>query len=222
MRKTPYPPRRFSRLKLRFTQVETMFPDLTCDDVFLIESRRLWLRWPRLADVPAMTRYCSRAEVALMTAGIPHPYPKGSAERFIYASREANAEGRQLNLALTFRGGKRDAIGTIGLAARAQGRLSIGYVLAPEHWGLGLMTEAVAAIVETGFQLTQACEITTNVFLQNATSRRVLEKNGFESTGRNRQGAPARGGLIDCTGHRLPREIWAARRVAVGMESKAS
>ena len=27
-----------------------MFPDLTRDDVFRLETRRLWLRWPRAAD----------------------------------------------------------------------------------------------------------------------------------------------------------------------------
>ena len=33
-----------------------MFPDLTRDDVFRLETRRLWLRWPRLADVQAIVR----------------------------------------------------------------------------------------------------------------------------------------------------------------------
>ena len=31
-----------------------MFPEIAKDDVFRIETRRLWLRWPRLADAPAM------------------------------------------------------------------------------------------------------------------------------------------------------------------------
>ena len=34
----------------------TMFPDLTRDDVFRLETRRLWLRWPRLADAQAIVR----------------------------------------------------------------------------------------------------------------------------------------------------------------------
>ena len=33
-----------------------MFPEIAKDDVFRIETRRLWLRWPRLADAPAMER----------------------------------------------------------------------------------------------------------------------------------------------------------------------
>ena len=51
-----------------------MFPDLTRDDVFRLETRRLWLRWPRLADVQAIVRLAGEKAVADMTARIPHPY----------------------------------------------------------------------------------------------------------------------------------------------------
>ena len=52
-----------------------MFPDLTRDDVFRLETRRLWLRWPRHADVQAIVRLAGETAVAEMTASIPHPYP---------------------------------------------------------------------------------------------------------------------------------------------------
>ena len=60
-----------------------MFPDLARDDVFRIETARLWLRWPRIGDAAAMHKYGSQWEVARYTDRIPHPYPPGSAERFI-------------------------------------------------------------------------------------------------------------------------------------------
>ncbi len=38
-----------------------MFPDLTRDDVFRIETKRLWLRWPRIQDaVPSSGSPASR------------------------------------------------------------------------------------------------------------------------------------------------------------------
>ena len=92
-----------------------MFPDLARDDVFRLETARLWLRWPRAPDAPAIHRFCSQWEVARYTARIPHPYPAGSAERFIYAAREANASGRDLTLVLTPIKGKRDAVGSTSL-----------------------------------------------------------------------------------------------------------
>ena len=122
-----------------------MFPDLARDDVFRIETPRLWLRWPRIGDAAATHKFCSQWEVARYTARIPHPYPQGSAERFIYAAREANASGRDLTLVMTPIKGKRDAVGSISLESRGRDRLALGYVLAPQTWGKGLATEATRA-----------------------------------------------------------------------------
>ena len=63
-----------------------MFPDLTRDDVFRIETKRLWLRWPRVQDAAAIERLAGDKEVAEMTANIPHPFPTGSGERFAFES----------------------------------------------------------------------------------------------------------------------------------------
>ncbi len=192
-----------------------MFPDLARDDVFRLETARLWLRWPRAADAPAIHRYCSRWEVAQFTARIPHPYPPGTAERFIFAAREANASGRDLTLVMTPIRDKREAIGAVSLEARGLERLTLGYALAPEAWGKGLASEAVEAMIEAGFVLTNAVEIVANVRVENAPSRRVIEKAGLQFTGAGLQGAPARGGMVQCDRFGLTREAWAARRAAL-------
>jgi RimJ/RimL family protein N-acetyltransferase len=152
-----------------------MFPDLARDDVFRLETARLWLRWPRAADAPAIHRYCSRWEVAEFTARIPHPYPPGTAERFIYAAREGNASGRDLTLVMTPIRDKREAIGAVSLEGRGLDRLSLGYALAPETWGKGLASEAVEAMVKAAFSLTDAVELDASSRVENAASRRVLE-----------------------------------------------
>src|SRR5512134_4101613 len=72
---------------------KTMFPDLTRDDVFRLETRRLWLRWPRLADAQAIVRLAGEKAVAEMTARIPHPYHPEDAERFVFQARRSNADG---------------------------------------------------------------------------------------------------------------------------------
>jgi RimJ/RimL family protein N-acetyltransferase len=189
-----------------------MFPDLARDDVFRLETRRLWLRWPRTADATAIERYSSRWEVAKMTARIPHPYPPGEAERFIFAAREANALGRDLILVIAPTRGKRDAIGMISLESRRQGRLTLGYALAPEAWGKGLATEAAAAALDAAFTLTSAIEILATAHVENPASRRVLEKCGFSFIGTGLEGAPARGGMVPCDRFRLERAAWTARR----------
>jgi RimJ/RimL family protein N-acetyltransferase len=196
-----------------------MFPDLARDDVFRLETPRLWLRWPRASDAPAIQRYCSRWEVAQFTARIPHPYPPGTAERFIFAARNGNASGRDLTLVMTPIRGKREAFGAVSLEGRAQNRLTLGYALAPEAWGKGLASEAIEVMAEAAFVMTSAVEIDASVRVENPTSRRVLEKAAFELTGTGLQGAPARGGLVTCDQFRLTREEWTARRAAVSAQA---
>jgi RimJ/RimL family protein N-acetyltransferase len=185
-----------------------MFPDLAKDDIFRLETARLWLRWPRAADAAAFQRFCSLWDVARYTARIPHPYPPGSAERFIYAAREGNAAGRDLCLAITPKKGKREVVGSLTLESRGADRLTLGYALAPEAWGKGLATEASRAMVETGFALTNAVEILATVGVENEASRRVLAKCGFEHVSTGLRGAPARGGLVESHNLRLTREAW--------------
>jgi RimJ/RimL family protein N-acetyltransferase len=186
-----------------------MFPDLARDDVFRVETARLWLRWPRIGDAAALHKFCSRWEVVRFTARIPHPYPQGSAERFIYAAREANASGRDLTLVMTPIKGKRDAIGSISLESRGNDRLALGYVLAPDDWGKGLATEAGQAMIDAGFGLTPAVEITASVRVENEASRAVVEKCGFTLVSTGPKGAPARGGMVECHSFRLSRADWA-------------
>jgi RimJ/RimL family protein N-acetyltransferase len=196
-----------------------MFPEIAKDDVFRLETRRLWLRWPRLSDAPAIERYSSKWEVARYTAHMPHPYPKGSAERFIYAAREANSLGRDLTLALTPIASPRKVVGAISLERRGLDRLTLGYALAPEVWGRGYATEAVRAMVDAAFGLTSAAEIEAGVHVENPASRRVLEKAGFVHVGRGLRGAPARGAMVECDAFALKRANWAARSEAPALEA---
>jgi RimJ/RimL family protein N-acetyltransferase len=189
-----------------------MFPNIVKDDIFRLETARMWLRWPRASDAAAVHRYCSRWEVAQYTARIPHPYPKGSAERFIYAAREDNASGRALTLMLTPTRGKRQPIGAVSLEARGVDRLTLGYALAPEVWGQGFASEAVEAMVQVAFSLTHVVEINASVRVENPASRRVLEKAGLVYVGSGPQGAPARGALVQCDRLQIDRAGWAARR----------
>ena len=77
-----------------------MFPEITRDDIFRLETQRLWLRWPRAADAEAIARYCNDPEVALKTTTIPFPYSQSDAEHFVLRTRSENTEGSALYLAL--------------------------------------------------------------------------------------------------------------------------
>ncbi|MGB3582382.1 MAG: GNAT family protein, partial [Roseiarcus sp.] len=109
---------------------------------------------------------------------------------------------------------------------RGKDRLALGYVLAPEAWGKGLATEAAQAMIEAGFGLTPAVEILASVRVENEASRAVIEKCGFALAGTGPQGAPARGGMVECHSFRVRRADWAEagaqRRAAAADLARAS
>lgn len=184
------------------------FPDLTCDDIFRLETKRLWLRWPRASDVAAIGAFAALPEVARMTAAIPHPYPVREAERFILHTRAENASGSALHLALTQKTGARPVIGLISAIMTEKDEAEIGYAVAPQAWGKGFATEAVTALVDAIFSLTDALRIHANSRLGNFASRRVLEKAGFTHIDTGLDLLPARGGLHSCDRFCLGRIDW--------------
>ena len=193
-----------------------MFPDLTADDIFRIETKRLWLRWPRASDAPAITSFVSLADVARMTASIPHPYPPGEAERFIMKARTGNASATALVLAITQKGGASQTIGLVSATLAAGKDIEFGYVLAPPVWGKGFASEAIKALAGAVFSLTRANWILACARTNNIASRRVLEKTGFAFVDTGLDFLPARGGLHPCDRFQLDRKTWAASRRAGG------
>jgi len=193
-----------------------MFQDLTSDDIFCIETKRLWLRWPRAADAPAITSFAKLAEVAQLTAEIPHPYPQGEAERFIFKARADNASGTALVLAITQKAGARQVIGLISATPASAADIELGYVLAPPMWGKGFTSEVAKPFVDTLFRLSMANRIVANSRVHNIASRRVLEKTGFAFIGSGLHFLSARGGMHPCDRFQLDRKTWAANLIAAG------
>lgn len=58
-------------------------------------------------------------------------------------------------------------------------RAEVGYILGPEWWGKGLMTEVVTRVLDFGFDTMGLHSIEAQTDPDNAASRRVLEKLGF-------------------------------------------
>jgi len=186
-----------------------MFPDLTRDDVFRLETRRLWLRWPRLADAQAIVRLAGEKAVAEMTARIPHPYSPEMAERFIFQARQSNADGLSLQLAITPKGKPNSLIGLVGIGPSPEdGRPSLGYWLGIPYWGQGYATEAARALIDAFFAYGHEDELTASARVINPSSRRVLEKCGFAYQGSGLAELQARGGFYPADHFRLDRRAW--------------
>lgn len=188
-----------------------MFPPITRDDVFRIETPRLWLRWPHLGDGPAIRAFASCAEVALMTASIPHPYPAGEEARSIDTVRARNLRGETLELLIERKTPQREVIGTVLVRSEAERDPMLGYALHPRFWGQGYASEAAKAMIETVFLLTEAERIAATVQIENAASRHVLDKLGFRMTGERSRVSPLRNVVESLADYTLTREAYQAQ-----------
>ena len=91
-------------------------------------------------------------------------------------------------------------VGSIGLFVGSdvfEKSAELGYWLAEEYWGEGIMTEAVKQICREAFERFEIVRIYAEPFAHNTGSRRVLEKAGFSQEGIMRKGVYKKGKIDD-------------------------
>ena len=128
--------------------------------------------------------------------GLPYPYTEQDGKEFISAMLAAN-ENDTFAFAITVNG---KVIGGIG--AFRQGNIhrqtaELGYYIAEEYWGKGIMTEAVKQLCDYVFSNTDIIRIYAEPFAYNIGSCRVLEKAGFQYEGTLRSNALKNGNVFD-------------------------
>ena len=173
-----------------------MFPDLLRDDVFRLETRRLWLRWPRAADAALIASLAGERDVAETTAHIPHPFPPGAAADFVLKARAANMGGGELVLALTPKARPSETIGAIVLRQSGERNAALDFWLGKPFWSQGYVSEAARALVDMAFSYTDLAEIHASVRQDHGAAHGALEACGFQAAGQGVEMAPARGGMI--------------------------
>jgi ribosomal-protein-alanine N-acetyltransferase len=75
------------------------------------------------------------------------------------------------------------------------GRVEIGYGVAPLHQGRGIGTQAADLLVSQAFQFLEVAEVFAESSVVNPASRRVLEKAGFQHIGQ--RDTESEDGLVD-------------------------
>ena len=97
-------------------------------------------------------------------------------------------------------------------------RAMMAYSLAREFWGRGIMTQALAAVIDLCFEKLELNRVEAMYFVGNEGSGRVMEKNGMEREGLQRQGMKAKGVYHDTVMHGMTRDMWLERRGERGLE----
>jgi [ribosomal protein S5]-alanine N-acetyltransferase len=142
-----------------------------------LQTSRLILRRPRGEEAPLIFRaYGQDAEVTRYLMWRPHQdvqEAQAAVERFL----SGWAAGTQFCWLIFAREGN-ELAGSIA-ARRDENGVNLGYLLARPHWGRGLMTEAVAAVVRWAYSDPSVFRIWAACDVENEASARVLEKTGF-------------------------------------------
>lgn len=128
--------------------------------------------------------------------GLPYPYTEKDAVEYITAMLSAD-ENETFAFAITI---DDKVIGSIG--AFRQGNIhrrtaELGYYLAEDNWGKGIMTQAVKQICNYVFDKSDVIRIYAEPFAYNTASCRVLEKAGFQYEGTLRKNAVKNGRVVD-------------------------
>lgn len=128
--------------------------------------------------------------------GLPYPYTEKDAEDYITAMLCADKSAVfAYAICLEDR-----AVGSIGAFRQSNIHFrtaELGYYLAREYWGRGIVTEAVRQLCERVFAQTDILRIYAEPFSDNVGSRRVLEKAGFQLEGTLRRSAVKEGEVLD-------------------------
>ena len=128
--------------------------------------------------------------------GLPYPYTEQDGTDYISAMLSAD-ENEAFAFAITV---DEKVVGSIGIFR--QGNIhrqtaELGYYIAEEYWGKGIMTEAVKQICGFVFDKSDIIRIYAEPFAYNGASCHVLEKAGFQYEGTLRSNAVKNGEIID-------------------------
>lgn len=155
------------------------------------------LRQWRQSDAADVARYADNEQIARNLRDVfPHPYTLADARDYVDSCLAGDPE-MSLCRAIAV---DDHAVGSIALCRGSdvyQKTAELGYWLAEDFWGRGIMTQTVRQICREGFSRWDIQRIYAEPFAHNIASRRVLEKAGFTLEGIMRRGVFKRGQVCD-------------------------
>jgi RimJ/RimL family protein N-acetyltransferase len=170
----------------------------------VLETERLTLRRPTLADVKAIARLANDRRIAENTRRLPHPYLQDHAIDFVRA-----LAGDIRNTVFLIEH-NHSPLGMVGIDWRDPDAPELGYWLGVEHWGRGFGTEAARAMIDFFFEEFDAEHLISGARVANPSSRNILEKCGFQWSGVELHRFEALGSStpVDC--FCLSRSVWSS------------
>lgn len=170
----------------------------------VLETERLTLRRPTLADVKAIARLANDRRIAENTRRLPHPYSQDHAVDFV---RSTAAHRRETVFLIEH---DNAPIGIVGLDSSDPEAPELGYWLGVEFWGRGFGTEAARAAIDFFFEEFDNDHLHAGARVTNRGSRNILEKCGFQWGGVELHRFEALGSSTPVDRFRLSRGVWSS------------
>ena len=179
-------------------------PALRATGSCVLETERLALRRPTLADAKAIAQLANDRRIAENTRRLPHPYLRDHAVEFV---RAMAVDRRETAFLIEH---AHSPIGMVGIDWREQDAPELGYWLGFEHWGRGFGTEAARAAIDYFFEEFDAEHLIAGARVANPASRNILEKCGFQWSGVELHRFEALGSSTPVDRFRLSRSVWSS------------
>jgi RimJ/RimL family protein N-acetyltransferase len=170
----------------------------------VLETERLALRRPTLADVKAIARLANDRRIAENTRRLPHPYSEEHAIEFVRGAA-GDERGTTFLIESNFA-----PVGAVGIDWRQPDAPELGYWLGVEHWGQGFGTEAARAVIDFTFEEFEVEHLLAGARVTNPSSRNILEKCGFQWSGVELHRFEALGSSSPVDRFRLSRSVWSS------------
>lgn len=145
-----------------------------------LHTERLTLRKLRVEDLPSLVAYANDPAVAENIVNIPYPYREPDAAFRIGVVTKAFKAKTGFVFAMVHQE-RRELIGEISLYLldKVNRHLQLAYWIGAPFRGQGLTTEAVASVLQFGFETLEADLIYGDCKEQNIASARVMKANGM-------------------------------------------
>ncbi len=142
-------------------------------------TERLVLNRPEGKDIPAIVLHAGNIKIVENTRSMPHPYHEKDAISWIHSVNMGFENKDNFIFAVRLKS-EENFIGGIGLTLNVQNnRAELGYWIAEPFWNKGYATEAVAAILQFGFETLGLNKIIAVYLTTNEASGKVMIKNGM-------------------------------------------
>lgn len=146
----------------------------------ILETERLILREHAITDANDLFNMRTNEEV-MRYIDRERPQTIQDIETFINTFNDDFKQGKHIAWVMTLKESPNVMIGSIGYwrTNLANHRAEIGYMLLPEYWRKGFVSEALAKTIAFGFEQIQLHSIQANINPGNDASRQILLKHGF-------------------------------------------